>query len=112
VHPECVHEVVALADSSGSTTGIIKFVQEAPPGSTVSVGTEWHLVNRLNREYPNKTVLPLRRSICTPMNMTTMKHLLFVLDSILEGNPRNVVLVDEETARWGRVALERMLAVS
>jgi len=112
VHPECMHEVVALANSSGSTTGIIKFVQEAPSGSTIFVGTEWHLVNRLNRDYPDKTILSLRRSICAAMSMTTMRHLLFVLDGILEGNPPNIVLVEEETARWARVALERMLAVS
>jgi len=112
VHPECTHEVVALADSSGSTAGIIDFVQDAPSGSTIFIGTEWNLVNRLGQEYPDKTIMPLRRSICATMSMTRMKHLLFVLESLVEGNPRNVVLVEKEAARWARVALERMLAVS
>ena len=112
VHPECVHEVVALADSSGSTTGIIRFVQQAPAGSTVFIGTEWHLVNRLSQEHRDKTVLPLRRSVCAAMSMTSMKHLLFALDSILEGNPRNIVVVEERIAEAARVALERMLVVS
>lgn len=109
VHPECVRQVVAQADVSGSTTGIIRAVEEAPSGATVIVGTEWHLVNRLASEYPNKTVIPLRRSICATMSMTTMRHLLYVLDCIQEGEPRNVVTVEPDTARWARVALERML---
>jgi len=112
VHPECVHPVVALADFVGSTAGIIQFVQEAPSGSTLFIGTEWHLVNRLNREHPGKTILPLRRSLCAAMGMTRMEHLFLVLDAILEGTPRNVVLVEDETSRWARMALERMLAVS
>jgi quinolinate synthase len=110
VHPECPHEVVARADAYGSTTGIIKFVQDAPAGSTVVVGTEWHLVNRLQQQHPDKTVLPLRRVGCRTMAMTRMNHLLYVLDGLIEGTPRNVVTVDEETTYWAGLALERMLS--
>ena len=112
VHPECPKEVVALADSAGSTTGIIRFVEEAPAGSTIVVGTEWHLVNRLAHTYTDRTVLPLARRGCRTMGMTTMRHLLHMLDGIIEGQPRNIVRVAEETARWARVALDRMLEVS
>lgn len=109
VHPECKHEVVAKADLSGSTTGIIRAVEQAPAGSTVIVGTEWHLVNRLAETYPDKRVLPLRRSECRTMAMTTARDLLYALDGILSGTPHNIVTVDEDTAAWARVALERML---
>jgi quinolinate synthase len=109
VHPECPHEVVAKADASGSTTAIIKFVEEAPAGSTVAIGTEWHLVNRLQSQYPDRVIVPLRRTGCRSMGMTSPADLLYVLDGILAGERTNVVRVDEETARWARLALERML---
>jgi quinolinate synthase len=109
VHPECEHAVVALADASGSTTGIIQYVERAPAGSTIYVGTELHLVERLAKQYPDRTILPLARRACRTMGMTRMRHLLAVLDAILAGEPTNVVTVDPETARWARVALERML---
>lgn len=112
VHPECPKEVVALADDYGSTTGIIRFVEQAPPGSTIVVGTEWHLVNRLAQEYEDKTVIPLARRGCRTMGMTRMHHLLYMLDSILSDRARNIVYVAAETARWARLALDRMLEAS
>ena len=112
VHPECEHAVVAQADASGSTTGIIQFVEQAPPGSTIYVGTEQHLVERLNRQYEERTVLPLAPRVCRTMAMTRMRHLLQVLDCLLAGEPRNIVTVEPEIAQWARVALERMLEAS
>jgi quinolinate synthase len=112
VHPECPHEVVARADVVGSTSGIIQAVAHAPAGAVVYIGTEWHLVNRLAQQYPDKLVLPLRRSVCSTMAMTTMRHLLYALESIVAGQPVGVINVDEDTARWARVALERMLEAS
>lgn len=109
VHPECPHEVVALADRAGSTTAIIDFVKAAPAGATVVVGTEWHLVNRLAQEHPDKRVVPLRRVGCKTMGMTSARDLLYALEAIIAGAPHNVVTVDADTAHWARVALERML---
>ena len=47
VHPESPHEAVLVADVVGSTDFIIKTVEAAAPGTTIAVGTEIHLVNRL-----------------------------------------------------------------
>lgn len=112
VHPECPHEVVARADVVGSTSAIIQAVVQSPIGAVIYIGTEWHLVNRLAQQHPDKLVLPLRRSICSTMAMTTMRHLLYALDSIIAGQPVGVIQVDKDTARWARVALERMLEAS
>ena len=112
VHPECRHEVVALADALGSTTAIIRFVEKAPSGSTVYVGTEWHLVNRLSQQYADKTVLPLAQRSCRTMAMTRMPHLLEMLPALLDESPRNVVRVSDDIARGARVDLERMLEAS
>lgn len=112
VHPECPREVVALSDGMGSTTGLIDMVARAPKGSTIVVGTEWHLVNRLQSQFTDRVVTPLARRGCVTMGMTDMPDLLYALDGLLAGEPRNVVTVDAETARWARVALQRMLEAS
>jgi len=112
VHPECRHEVVELADVVGSTSGIIRAVEQAPVGAIIYVGTEWHLVNRLHHMYSNKLVLPLQRAICSTMAMTNARNLLAALESIVIGQPQGIIAVDESTARWARKALERMLEAS
>ena len=85
---------------------------EAPAGSVIGVGTEIHLVKRLDDENPDKTVLSLDPLVCpcSTMFRIDLPHLAWVLDGLLEGEVRNRITVDEETARWARVALERMLA--
>lgn len=112
VHPECRREVVVEADQYGSTTGIIRVVEQAPAGATIVVGTEYHLVQRLNAEFPDKMVVPLAVSVCNTMAMTRLPHVLLALESIVAGEPINVVSVDAETAHWARMALKRMLEAS
>jgi quinolinate synthase len=109
VHPECPVEVVQAADAYGSTAQIIRYVQEAPAGSTIVVGTEINMVERLDRETPDKRVVPLARSLCGAMYRTTPQGLCDALRSCANGAPVNLVRVDAETRRWANVALERML---
>ncbi len=112
VHPECPRPVVVEADRYGSTTGIIRVVEQAPAGATIVVGTECHLVERLNNEHPDKLVVPLAASACNTMAMTRLPHVLNVLEHIVAGDVVNVVSVEPETAQWARRALERMLEAS
>lgn len=109
VHPECPVEVVQAADAYGSTAQIIKYVEQAAPGSMVAVGTEINLVGRLARQHPDKTVIPLARSLCGTMYRTSPQGLRDALLACLNGQPINVIRVDEETKRWANLALERML---
>ena len=106
VHPECTAEVVDLADASGSTGFIVKYVQEAPPGATIIIGTEINLVHRLALEYPDRRVLDLAYSLCPNMFKITLDKLLATLDHLGE---RHVVMVSEEVRENARVALNRML---
>jgi quinolinate synthase len=111
VHPECRVEVVAEADAYGSTAGIIRYVAQAPAGSVIAVGTEINMVARLDREYPDVTVVPLTRSLCGAMYRTTPVGLRDALRSCVDGDPINVVRVDAETRQWANRALERMLSL-
>jgi len=112
VHPECAHDVVEVADQVGSTDFIIRAVAGAPAGSVIGVGTEIHLVNRLDAETPDKTVVSLDPLVCPCSTMFRIDaaHLAWILEGLVEGEVRNRITVDADTADWARVALERMLA--
>jgi quinolinate synthase len=113
VHPECPREVFELADVSGSTSKIIKTVEAAPPGTKWAIGTELHLVNRLKQEHPEQEIHFLSPVVCmcATMYRIDLAHLCWSLENLAAGTPVNVIEVDEETARWSLVALERMLDV-
>ncbi len=114
VHPECPREVFELADVSGSTSKIIKTVEAAPPGSKWAIGTELHLVNRLKQEHPEQEIHFLSPVVCmcATMYRIDLAHLCWSLENLVAGTPVNVIELDEETARWSLVALERMLEVN
>ncbi len=102
------------ADLVGSTDFIIRAVDEAPAGSVLGVGTEIHLVKRLDDETPDKTVVSLDPLVCPCSTMFRIDaaHLAWVLEGLVDGEVRNRITVDEDTAAWARVALERMLATT
>ncbi|MGD0765988.1 MAG: quinolinate synthase NadA [Dehalococcoidia bacterium] len=114
VHPECRLEVVAAADGYGSTEYIIRAVSDSPPGSAWAVGTEANLVARLARENPDKQVVSLEPEPCPCSTMYRIHpaYLCWVLERLVDGGVVNQVTVEPETARWAKLALERMLAVS
>jgi quinolinate synthase len=113
-HPECAHETVELADEVGSTDYIIKTVEAAPPGTALAIATEIHLVQRLAAEHPDKTVFSLDPLICPCSTMFRIDaaHLAWCLDHLVAGDVVNRITVDDDTAKWARVALERMLAIT
>jgi quinolinate synthase len=113
VHPECPQEVNDIADVSGSTSKIIKTVEEAPPGTKWAIGTELHLVNRLKQEHPEQEIHFLSPVVCmcATMYRIDLAHLCWSLENLAADRPVNVIRVDPEVARWSLVALARMLEV-
>ncbi len=113
VHPECAMEVVDKSDIRGSTGKIIREVEQAPPGTKWAIGTELHLVQRLKQEHPEQEIHFLSPIVCmcATMYRIDLAHLCWSLENLAAGTPINVIHVDDETARWSLVALERMLQV-
>lgn len=113
-HPETSYEVCSAADEVGSTDYIIKAVEAAPPGATLAIATEIHLVQRLAAENPDKTVLSLDPIVCPCSTMFRIDapHLAWVLDNLIDGKVVNQITVDPDTTTWARLALERMLAIT
>ena len=114
VHPECAHDVVAIGDKVGSTERILEWVEKAPAGAALGVATEIHMVQRMAREHPDKTVVSLDPLVCPCSTMFRIDapHLAWCLDELLEGRVVNQIVVDPVTSRWARVALERMLEIT
>ncbi|GIX00095.1 MAG: quinolinate synthase A [Pirellulaceae bacterium] len=113
VHPECPQEVNDLADISGSTSKIIRTVEQAPPGTKWAIGTELHLVNRLKKEHPEQEIHFLSPVVCmcATMYRIDLPHLAWAIENLTAGEVVNEIRVDEETAHYSLVALERMLEV-
>jgi quinolinate synthase len=114
VHPECRREVVEAADLYGSTEYIIQQIERAPAGTQWGVATEINLVHRLAKEHPEQFIFCLDPIVCPCSTMYRIHpaYLAWVLEALLEDEVINQVSVDDETARWARVALERMLALA
>ena len=113
VHPECKHEVVTAADEVGSTEYIVRALAAAEPGSAWAIGTELNLVRRLAAKNPDKTVHYLDSTVCfcSTMNRIDLPHLVWVMESLVEGHVVNQIVVDPDEAHWARVALDQMLAL-
>lgn len=113
VHPECSYEVVQASDQNGSTDYIIKTLTAAPSGSKWAVGTEVNLVQRLAKQFPDKSIQLLAPDLCMCATMYRIapQNLAWALESVAQGVVVNQITVDAETAHWARVSLDRMLEI-
>ena len=113
VHPECVNEVAEAADVVASTEGIIRTIKASKPGTSWAVGTELNLVRRLARDFPDKNISFLDKTICycSTMNRIDLPHLVASLENLVNGNVVNQIKVDQDTKAYARIALNQMLAL-
>jgi quinolinate synthase len=113
VHPECRYEVVELADEVGSTEKIIQTIAAAPDGTSWVVGTELNLVRRLAQQFPAQRIAFLEKNVCycSTMNRIDLPHLVWALESLVEGRVVNPIRVDPQVQAEARAALDRMLAL-
>jgi quinolinate synthase len=109
VHPECDPAIVDKADFVGSTSQLIKYITELPIEQKVVVGTEFNMVNRLREK--NTYVLSSTKPECPTMNETTIEDVYNVLLSIKEKKYFNEIIIEENMAKWAKIALDRMMAL-
>lgn len=104
-HPECPPEVVAEADFSGSTSGIIKYVTEQKPKMAMLI-TECSMAANIADELPGVDFVgPC--NMCPYMKKISLEKILFVLHT-----GENEVLVDPEMAEKARQSVEAMIDLS
>lgn len=116
VHPECDEEVVNASDDAGSTAQIYQAIKKSPAGSIWGVGTEYNFVKRINYEFTDKTIIPLRKSICRDMSIITPEKLLETLHSIKsylsgQNHLKGIVLVKNDIKQEAVKALKKMIQI-
>ncbi len=111
VHPECSPEVVDLCDGSGSTAYLIKEAEKAAAEgreSTLCIGTEFHLVQRLMERYADRiNIIPLAQATCPDMEKVDAASLLATLEKL--DSDEYAVTVEEALKAPARDSLVRML---
>lgn len=114
VHPECTREVVEKSDLDGSTSFIIKTVENAPAGTKWAIGTEVNLVKRLADRFPDKEIHLLAPDLCMCATMYRIapQNLAWAMANLAEGIVVNEIVVDDETKHYANIALERMIRMT
>lgn len=106
VHPECHAEVIKLADFVGSTSGIMKRVKESSAKIFI-VATEKGVVDRLERDYPERTfILASEKAVCDNMKWTTLEDVLISLETC-----QPEITVDKNIAEKAFLSIDKMLKV-
>jgi len=104
-HPECPPDVVAEADFSGSTSGIIDYVHRMKPAKVMLV-TECSMASNIADELPEVAFVgPC--NICPYMKKITLEKVLWALHSM-----QDEVTVAPDVAEKARVAVQRMIEMS
>lgn len=107
VHPECMPEVLALADYIGSTSGIIRYAGGSSCKSFI-ICTEEGVLCELKKRNPDRQFYMVTDDFrCPDMKKVTLDKVLKVLE---EGCNR--VEVDPELSRTSMRPLERMLELA
>jgi quinolinate synthase len=105
VHPECVPDVIDLADEVCSTEGMVRFIKNSD-AREFTIITERELVYRLQKENPGKTFHLLERAICPAMKQIKMED---VVECMKSGKPE--ITLTQSVIDKARVPLERMIAI-
>ena len=104
-HPECAPDVIAEADFTGSTSGMIKWVHDNQPSKVLLV-TECSMSDNVAVEAPKVNfVRPC--NLCPHMKRITLPKILESLVMLKEE-----VTVDPAIAGPARAAVERMINLS
>lgn len=107
IHPECKTEVSKLGDYVGSTSGIMEYVRKSKDKQFVIV-TEKGVVDRLERDYPDKKFILIKSSmLCESMKLTTLEEVLYALEHEV-----NEITLDENVRKRSAGCIERMLKAS
>jgi len=104
VHPECVAEVLDLADEVASTSGILSFARKTVARELI-IGTEIGMLYRLRKENPDKKFYPAsEKMVCPNMKYHTLEK---VRDSLKE--MVHVIKVPEKIRAEAYESINRML---
>jgi len=105
VHPECVPEVVSLANFAGSTSAIMDYAVSSGNKDFI-IGTEMSIAEHLQYRCPDKRFYVLsQKLLCPNMKITTLVDVL----NCVKINAGEEILLDETTIAGARVCIDKMI---
>ena len=111
-HPESESQVLDVAHYVGSTSGLLKFVQEDDATEFI-VATEAGILHEMQKRAPHKTFIPApveddtcACSECAFMKLNTLEKLYLCLEHELPE-----ILLEENLMHRARLPIERMLEI-
>ncbi len=111
-HPECEPHILELADYIGSTSGLLKYIQNSDSQSFI-VGTEAGIIHQMQKVCPTKTFIPAPPNNtcacneCPHMKLNTMEKLYLCMKYELPE-----VTLSAEVIAKGVASIDRMMDVS
>ncbi len=103
-HPECPPEVLELADSIQSTSGMIKFAGESDHSSFI-LGTETGLLYPISKAYPDKKFYPASEKMyCIDMKKINLENLTASLENLT-----GEIKVPEDIRKGALGAVQKMI---
>lgn len=106
VHPECIPDVVDLADFAGSTAQIIDYAVNSSKSEFI-IGTESGVLHKLQLLCPTKRFYTLHAAmVCPNMKKTTLNSVYQSLEKL-----QYKIELDEDVIDKASKSLDRMLSV-
>ena len=103
-HPECPPDVIKASDFAGSTTGMIKYVEDHQPKKVMMV-TECSMSDNVQVDNPKvEFIKPC--NLCPYMKKITLPKILECLE-----NETGEIIMEKETIDKARISVEKMTAV-
>ena len=110
-HPECEENILVHADFIGSTSALIKNVNETNDEKYI-IATEPGVIHQMQKTKPNKQFIPLPPNNgcacneCPHMRLNTMDKIIDVLENL-----KNEITIDETIRAKALKPLNRMLKI-
>ena len=108
IHPECVPDVVEMADYVGSTTSIMDFAINSEEKEFI-IGTEVAIVENLQYMCPDKRFYSMsNKFVCPDMKITTLNDVL----NCVKGTGGEEIVLDQETLVAARKPIDKMIELN
>jgi len=111
-HPECEDVILDKADFVGSTSALLKYVQENPAKEFI-VATEEGIIHQMRKKAPDKQYIPAPPDSscacnqCPYMKLNTMEKLYLCMK-----DQKPEIILDEETRLRALKPIQRMMEMS
>ena len=102
-HPECMPDVIDLADKVASTEGMVKYAKESDAKEFI-VATEVGLCYRMKKEMPDKEFYCISHAVCPTMKKITLDSVIRSLEKM-----QYEVKIPEDIIEKARKPLMKMI---